>query len=61
MDIDLLTRQQVLAVLGIKNTTFWLLLKDGKFPAPVLIGHCQRWNAETVKEWISAQTAKGAK
>ena len=50
--------QLVPGILGISPATFWRLIREGRFPAPVhLADRVTAWRVEEVREWIASRQA----
>lgn len=61
--IDTLMRlPAVVAAVGYKKSQLYLLIKQGKFPAPVKLagGGAVAWRSSDVQAWIAAQGQKQA-
>ena len=41
--------------IGITKAGIFNLIKSGKFPAGVKIGHSRRWNVEEINQWLDSQ------
>ena len=54
----LLTIQEVIKIVGIKKTTLYNLIKEGKFPQQIKIGHLSRWRLSDIQDWIDNQQSK---
>jgi excisionase family DNA binding protein len=51
----LLTCTDLESVLGVCGKTIGRLVKSGRFPAPVFIGHSRRWRPEDVDGYLAHQ------
>lgn len=57
IDCKLLTAQQVMALLEIKDDTFLKIRTTSGFPAPVMVGEgdkCRRWKKADIEAWIDS-------
>lgn len=55
-DIELLTRQQVEKILGIRRSTIYKLMRQGKLPEPIKISPgCVRWRRAELEDWINSR------
>lgn len=55
-DIVLLTRQQVEKMLGIRRSTVYKLMRQGKLPEPIQITPgCVRWRKAELEDWINSR------
>ncbi|WP_144946610.1 helix-turn-helix transcriptional regulator [Pseudomonas oryzihabitans] len=58
--MQLLTTNQVLAILTISRCTLYRWVKAGNFPAPVCLGpRLQAWREAEVNAWIDALPVRG--
>lgn len=54
--VSLLRLPDVLARTGLKKTTFYALIKNGKFPPPLALTERTRaWSSVEVQGWIDAR------
>lgn len=51
----LLTIQEVIKIVGIKKSTLYKLIKEGKFPKQIKIGHLSRWRLSDIQDWVDNQ------
>lgn len=52
----LLTTKDVLAIVQMSRTTLYFMIKEGRFPEPVILGkRNRRWRENDVREWVAAQ------
>lgn len=52
---------QVLSVLPISKTSFWMGIKEGRFPRPVKLGpRTSAWRVEDIRALIEDFSCKGA-
>jgi prophage regulatory protein len=56
----LLRCKEVVQRTGLSRTTIWRLVKDGAFPAPLVIGR-QRvaWREDELRTWLEAAPRRG--
>lgn len=52
---DLLTRDDVLAVLKVSRASLYKFISKDGFPRPLKIGAVNRWRSDEVKAWLEAQ------
>jgi len=57
MTIRLLNRIEVEALVGMRKSKLYALIKAGTFPGPIKIGGSSRWPSSDVEEWIATQIA----
>ncbi len=57
-DDVLLTRGQVLRIVGMRSTWLKTAAKSGAFPAPVRVGRRALFSRTEVQEWIRARKAE---
>ena len=59
---ELLRRQDVEAMCKIGRATIYRLMREGKFPEPILIGpRAVRWPLREIQDWIAGRPrARGA-
>ena len=52
-----LTRREVLAHIGVSNTTLYKLIKEGNFPKQIRLKHCTSvmWSRLAVHQWMEEQ------
>jgi prophage regulatory protein len=57
--ISFLRLPGVLALTGLKKTTLYMLIKDGKFPPSlVLTARTRAWRSDEVQAWIDERIEK---
>ena len=55
-DMVLLTRHQVEKMLGIRRSTIYKLMRQGKLPEPIQISSgCVRWQKSELEDWIDSR------
>jgi predicted DNA-binding transcriptional regulator AlpA len=52
---NLLKLKDLESALGVCGKTIGRLMKAGRFPAPVFIGHSRRWRPEDVESYLAHQ------
>ena len=52
MPDELLKRETVQKLTGLSCTTIYDLMKEGRFPRPVMIGKVARWVSSELEAWI---------
>lgn len=53
--------QLIPLIVPVSHSTFWRMIRSGKFPSPVKLGpKTTAWRVEDVREWISSQGAPAA-
>jgi predicted DNA-binding transcriptional regulator AlpA len=58
----LVSRKEVLGIIGISNATLWRWIKSGRFPTPLKIGARKvAWRTSIVTSWIEARTAQACR
>ncbi len=59
-DNTLLRIQDVVAKCGITRAWIYILMRDGRFPAPMRVGvRAVRWRASAIDQWINEREAAG--
>ena len=51
-DVRLLSKHEVLDLVGKSYPTLWAWMVAGRFPKPVVVGNENRWFASEVAEWV---------
>ncbi len=51
-EITLMRIPQILAVMPVSKSKFWLMVQKGEFPKPIKIGRSSFWTAEQVQAFI---------
>ena len=52
--MKLIDTNQVLAIVGMCRTSLYYLIRDDKFPQPVIGGRKRRWRDSDVVAWIES-------
>ena len=52
---DLLTRDEVIAVLKVSRATLYKFVAKDGFPLPFKLGGVNRWRSDEVETWLAAQ------
>jgi prophage regulatory protein len=47
---------QILKVLPVSKSKFWLMVQKGEFPKPIKIGRSSFWTTEQVQSFIKERT-----
>ena len=50
---ELIRLRDVEAIVGLKCTSIYELLKEGRFPKPAKIGRNVRWSRREVHKWVA--------
>jgi prophage regulatory protein len=53
-NIQLLTRQEIMATTGLSYPTIWQRMREGKFPRAREVGGRAMWLASEVDAWVAA-------
>lgn len=51
-DKQLLDIKDVISITGFSERWVYKAVKDGAFPAPLKIGHSNRWRKPQIEEWL---------
>ena len=54
MEDSLLTMDDVTALLRVHRATVYSLMRRGKFPAPLKLGHGIRWRQSAIDTWLDS-------
>ena len=55
-DIELLTRQQLEKILGVRRSTIYKWMSNGTLPKPIKISPgCVRWRRAELVQWINSR------
>ncbi|QWE02045.1 AlpA family phage regulatory protein [Polynucleobacter sp. JS-JIR-II-b4] len=55
-EITLMRIPQILEVMPISKSKFWLMVQKGEFPKPIKIGRSSFWTIEQVQGFIQERT-----
>jgi prophage regulatory protein len=55
-EITLMRIPQILEVMPISKSKFWLMVQKGEFPKPIKIGRSSFWTIEQVQAFIRERT-----
>jgi predicted DNA-binding transcriptional regulator AlpA len=53
-DLQLLTRQEIVSLIGLSYPTIWQKIREGKFPAARVVGGKNMWLATEIDHWVSS-------
>jgi|GEM_PF-1194854 prophage regulatory protein len=56
--IALIRIPQILKIMPISESKFWLMVQKGEFPKPIKIGRSSFWTVEQVQEFIKNKAKK---
>jgi prophage regulatory protein len=56
--ITLMRIPQILKVMPVSKSKFWLMVQKGEFPKPVKIGRSSFWTIEQVQAFIRERSAQ---
>ena len=56
--ITLMRIPQILKVMPVSKSKFWLMVQKGEFPRPIKIGRSSFWTIEQVQAFIREQSAQ---
>jgi prophage regulatory protein len=59
-DIALMRISQILKVIPVSKSKFWLMVQKGEFPKPIKIGRSSFWTIEQVQTFIRERTKQSA-
>ena len=51
---QLLTRQEVVALVGLTYPSIWLMMREGRFPRSRVVGGKSMWVASEIDAWVDA-------
>jgi len=58
-ELTLITKKQVLKIIGFGKTKLFEMVRKDQFPQPIRFNQtCIRWRLSDVKQWIEEQAAK---
>ena len=55
-EVTLMRIPQILEVMPISKSKFWLMVQKGEFPKPIKIGRSSFWTMEQVQTFIRERT-----
>jgi prophage regulatory protein len=55
-EVTLMRIPQILEVMPISKSKFWLMVQKGEFPKPIKIGRSSFWTIEQVQTFIRERT-----
>ena len=55
-EVTLMRIPQILKVMPISKSKFWLMVQKGEFPKPIKIGRSSFWTIEQVQTFIRERT-----
>lgn len=58
MNAILIRIPQILKMIPISKSKFWLMVQKGEFPKPIKIGRSSFWTIEQVQAFIEERTGK---
>ena len=56
--ITLMRIPQILKVMPVSKSKFWLMVQKGEYPRPIKIGRSSFWTIEQVQAFIREQSAQ---
>ena len=56
MEVSLMRIPQILKVMPISKSKFWLMVQKGEFPKPIKIGRSSFWTIDQVQTFIRERT-----
>ena len=56
-DIVLMRISQILKVIPVSKSKFWLMVQKGEFPKPIKIGRSSFWTMEQVQTFIRQKSS----
>ena len=59
-EVTLMRIPQILEVMPISKSKFWLMVQKGEFPKPIKIGRSSFWTIEQVQNFIRERTKQSA-
>ena len=60
-EVTLMRIPQILEVMPISKSKFWLMVQKGEFPKPIKIGRSSFWTIEQVQTFIRERTKQSTK
>lgn len=59
--VALIRIPQILKVMPVSKSKFWLMVQKGEFPKPIKIGRSSFWTIEQVQEFIGERARQSEK
>ena len=59
-EVTLMRIPQILEVMPISKSKFWLMVQKGEFPKPIKIGRSSFWTIEQVQTFIRERTKQSS-
>lgn len=56
MNVTLMRIPQILKVMPVSKSKFWLMVQKGEFPKPIKIGRSSFWTIEQVQAFIGERS-----
>lgn len=60
MDVTLMRIPQILKVMPVSKSKFWLMVQKGEFPKPIKIGRSSFWTIEQVQAFIGERARQSS-
>jgi len=60
-EVTLMRIPQILEVMPISKSKFWLMVQKGEFPKPIKIGRSSFWTIEQVQTFIRERAKQSSK
>ena len=60
-EVTLMRIPQILEVMPISKSKFWLMVQKGEFPKPIKIGRSSFWTIDQVQTFIREKTKQSSK
>jgi prophage regulatory protein len=60
-EVTLIRIPQILEVMPISKSKFWLMVQKGEFPKPIKIGRSSFWTIEQVQTFIRERAKQSSK
>jgi prophage regulatory protein len=58
MNVTLMRIPQILKMMPVSKSKFWLMVQKGEFPRPIKIGRSSFWTIEQVQTFIGERMGK---
>jgi predicted DNA-binding transcriptional regulator AlpA len=52
-DLQLLSRQEIMALTGLSYPTIWAWTREGRFPRACIVGGKSMWRATEIDAWLA--------